>query len=129
MQLFYLFLFMCLCSNVASNYTYKATWRIEKICHIYQYDFKKCHPCDKRLCGPPKIKANINCQIFTCLSDLPIPTPTTSTSTTSTSTTTTLTTTTTPTTTIATTTSTTTTTASITTNPRYTTFDCVKMAT
>ena len=78
MQLFNFFVIMCFYINVAfSNYTYRATWRVEKVCQIYHYDFKKCHPCDKRFCGPPKLKANINCQIFTCISDLPIPTAST----------------------------------------------------
>ena len=110
MQLFNFFVIMCFYINVAfSNYTYRATWRVEKVCQIYHYDFKKCHPCDKRFCGPPKLKANINCQIFTCISDLPIPTA--STPRPSTSTTTSPTTTTTPTATTTTTPTTTTTTA------------------
>ena len=121
MQLFYFVLLCCLTMVAANEYTYKATWRFEKICQIYQFDFKKCHPCDKRFCGPPKIKANTNCQIFTCLSDLPIPTGSTSTSTSTTTTTTAIKT-------ILTTTSTsTTTTQPLTTTPTYKTID-VKMA-
>ena len=114
---------MCCLTIAASEYTYKATWRFEKICQIYLFDFQKCHPCDKRFCGLPKIKANTNCLIYTCISDLPIPTSTTTTSTTTTTTATT--------TTVTTTTTTTTTATSAaqppTTTPAYTTID-VKMA-
>ena len=69
MQLFYLFLTTFTLQASAFDQTFRSEWRMEKFCYIYDYDMKTCHPCDQRRCKPPKIKANVNCKIFTCVSD------------------------------------------------------------
>lgn len=54
--------------SAAFELDFSTTWKVQPICRIFDFFTSPgCTPCDTGLCPPPKIKANVNCQIFTCL--------------------------------------------------------------